>query len=106
MPIRALNLEVCRPDGRCVGVRVSVLPIVGMRREFESDLPAAVHAIDADQLEPPTAFRAYLGRLTAAQPDRTVLKAAIFEPDLGSLLEALGVDGPPPDPIRVELATT
>jgi hypothetical protein len=104
MAIRSLNLDVRRPDGRQVRVRIIVLPLVGVRKELETSVPSGVHAIDADQLEPPSALLGYLERLTAGEPDGAVLRAAIFEPDLGTLLDGLGAHPPPPDPIIVRLS--
>src|SRR5436189_486846 len=101
MPLRSLNVDVRRPDGRQVRVRVSVLPLLAQRKDIEPEEPTTVHAIDADQLEPPSALKDYLAQMTVAEPDGAVIRAAIFEPDLGRFLAGLDVHGPPRDPILV-----
>lgn len=107
VPTDTVNLEVHLPDERVVTVRVTVIPMIGLREDVLSEqVPVGVHALDPEQLVQREVFIAYLRTITTGESAGAVVRTTLLEPDLATLLDLLGIPGAPPDPIRVTVPGT
>ncbi|MER7582387.1 hypothetical protein [Kitasatospora sp. NPDC097691] len=99
MPL-TLNLEVRWPKGRRVLVRCRGIPLVAVRADEVIVGSSAMENQDVVSLD---AFHQYLKAATQSAPDAAVVEVVGFQPTLLRLLDLLDIEGPPPDPITVEL---
>jgi hypothetical protein len=101
----ALNIDVRWPDGRRVMVHVSIEPMLGELAEplERVDMDAVVVPIDDDELESKSRLLEFLAGITRHLEDRARISTVILEPNVGRLLDCLGISGPPPELIPVVL---
>lgn len=101
--VEELNLEVHWGTQRVVQVHVDIQALADAESEkltldWHPVLPIGIIVLDSlDSL------KAYLADATRNEPDGGRVEAMCLEPDARILLEVLGVQGPPPNPIDVYL---
>jgi hypothetical protein len=104
-----LNLAIHCSDGRNVRVEVELIPELPPTDVHTADEPALdrwVHRqpIDEGDVGSGEALRERLAAMTYSSPDHGVVQAGLPETLEDDFLRSLGVPGPPPDPIPVNLA--
>ncbi|MFF3249108.1 hypothetical protein ACFYWY_36515 [Streptomyces sp. NPDC002870] len=95
-----VNLEVRWPNGRRVRVQCRSIPLVPVRAD---EVMADASAMEDQDVMSLDAFHRYLRTATRLVPDAGVVEVVGFQPTLFKLLELLKIEGPPPNPISIEL---
>lgn len=108
MALDHLNLSVSWPDKRQVRVDVLILPdfdtgsSAGFRFfKVDADLPS--EEIGPAELESLGAFQQFLARLTRSAAAEEVRQASCERTRRERLLKVIGINGPPPDLIAIDL---
>jgi hypothetical protein len=105
MALDHLHLQVAWPSGRQVSVDVLVLPEFNPSRAFDRGVAKAgpSEEIGPDDLESLPALHEFLTRVTRSADAGEVRRVSCQRTREEQLLELLGVEGPPPDPIAISL---
>lgn len=98
-----LSLRVRWPNGRAVNVHIQARERSGPDRELTEAARPRPHYIGNEALESKDHLLSFLKRLTRTSDDGDLLMAWIFENHMADLYELLDIEGPQPDPVRINL---